>query len=321
MNKALQQISKPPFVRRINKAKLPQQFSQLTFTVYNRRTDPVEHVSHFTQKMAVHSSNKALMCKVFPSSLWPIAMRWFDALEEESIMSFEELTRAFGTKFITCSRVSKLVDSLLSMTMREGETLKTYSDKYWETWPNKKGGDPSRRNQSLYCNYHQDKGYTTKDCSTLRDHLNQLVKAGKLGQFLYQPTSQYGHSRVRFQKDGAPRPTLGTINVIFARPRGDVGACSGVMSVVKGSNLEDRNRAPKKAKMMTTPTLGFLEEDKMGTLQLHDDALVVTIRINGYDVKRVSVDQGSKTEIMYLDLYKGLNLKPEHLESYDSLRF
>ena len=30
------------------------------------------------------------------------------------------------------------------------------------------------------------------------------------------------------------------------------------------------------------------------------------------------MDQGSKVEIMYLDLYKGLNLKPEDLEKYDS---
>ena len=34
-------------------------------------------------------------------------------------------------------------------------------------WPNKMGGDSSRRNQSLYCHYHQDKGHTIEDCRTL----------------------------------------------------------------------------------------------------------------------------------------------------------
>ena len=48
--------------------------------------------------------------------------------------SFEELTRAFGARFITCSKVPKPVDSSLSMAMREGETLKTYSNRYWETY-------------------------------------------------------------------------------------------------------------------------------------------------------------------------------------------
>ena len=61
-----------------------------------------------------------------------------------------------------------------------------------------------------------------------------------------------------------------------------------------------------------------MEEDKTGTIQPHDDALVVTLKIGGYDVRQVLVDQGSAVEIMYLDLYKGLNLKPEDLTAYES---
>ena len=45
------------------------------FIMYNNRMDPVEHVSHFNQRIAVHSKNEALMCKVFPSSLGPVATR------------------------------------------------------------------------------------------------------------------------------------------------------------------------------------------------------------------------------------------------------
>ena len=50
----------------------------------------------------------------------------------------------------------------------------------------------------------------------------------------------------------------------------------------------------------------------------HDDILVVTLKIGGYDVKRVLVDQDSSVKIMYPDLYKGLKLKPEDLAYYDS---
>ena len=35
-------------------------------------------------------------------------------------------------------------------------------------------------------------------------------------------------------------------------------------------------------------------------------------------MKRVMVDQGSGAEIIYPDLYKGLNLRPEHLTAYNS---
>ncbi|XP_030924760.1 uncharacterized protein LOC115951749 [Quercus lobata] len=100
--------------------------------MYNGRTDSVEHVSHFNQRMVVHSKNEALMCKMFPSSLGPMAMRWFNGLGAGSVDSFKELTRAFGSHFITCSRVSWALDSLLSMSMQEGEILKTYSNRYRE---------------------------------------------------------------------------------------------------------------------------------------------------------------------------------------------
>ena len=56
----------------------------------------------------------------------------------------------------------------------------------------------------------------------------------------------------------------------------------------------------------------------MRTIQSHDDALVVPLVIGGYDVKRVMVNQGSGVEIMYPDLYRGLNLKPKNLTAYDS---
>ena len=105
MSKAFGQISKSTFTWRIDRVKLPHRFTQLTFTIYNGRTDPVEHVSHFNQRMAIHSRNEAFMCKVFPSSLRFIAMRWFNGLEEGLIRYFEELTKAFGVRFVMCSRV------------------------------------------------------------------------------------------------------------------------------------------------------------------------------------------------------------------------
>ena len=47
ISKALNQISRSPFTRRIERAILPQQSHQPMFTIYNGRIDPVEHVSHF----------------------------------------------------------------------------------------------------------------------------------------------------------------------------------------------------------------------------------------------------------------------------------
>ncbi|XP_030936859.1 uncharacterized protein LOC115962113 [Quercus lobata] len=83
---------------------------------------------------------------------------------------------------------------------------------------------------------------------------------------------------------------------------------------------DDSGPELKRPKVYPHLVLGFSEEDKIGTIQPHDDALVITSRIGGYDVKRVMVDGDgdSGAEIMYLDLYKGLKLRPEDLTPYSS---
>ena len=48
MNEALNKVARSPFTRNIEGASLPRQFHQPTFSLYNRRTDPVEHVGHFS---------------------------------------------------------------------------------------------------------------------------------------------------------------------------------------------------------------------------------------------------------------------------------
>ena len=75
---------------------------------------------------------------------------------------------------------------------------------------------------------------------------------------------------------------------------------------------------PKRIKMSVPLMLSFTDADKLGTIQPHDDALVITLRIGGYDVKRVMIDQDNAAEIMYPDLYKGLGLKLENLKTYSS---
>ncbi|XP_065629201.1 uncharacterized protein LOC136067374 [Quercus suber] len=171
------------------------------------------------------------------------------------------------------------------------QVLEKIKDEPFFRWLNKMAGDPAKRNRNLYCQYHQDHGHITVDCNNLWDHLEQLVQEGKLTQFLHHSGGRGGHIGSAFQGDASRGPPLGTINVIFAAP-GRTGSCpSKVMSVSQCSE-EGSSSRPKKAKPGTS--------------------------IGGYDVRRVMVDDGSATEVMYPDLFRGLNLKPEDLTTYSS---
>ena len=80
------------------------------------------------------------------------------------------------------------------------------------------------------------------------------------------------------RRDVSSRSPLGTINVIFTTPGRTNSHPSRVMSVAQ-SPAEDSSHEPKKARMEIRPMLSFLDEDKVRTMQPHDDALVVTFRI------------------------------------------
>ena len=137
-------------------------------------------------------------------------------------------------------------------------------------------GNPKKRNRNLYCQYHQDHGYTTEDCRSLWDHLDQLVRERKLKQLLHHSSGLGSQANFGSQRDIPSRPLFGNINVIFTAP-GRIGSCpSRIMSVTRLSS-GDTNQDPKRARVELPLVMGFLDEDKIGTIQPHDDALVITL--------------------------------------------
>ena len=148
--------------------------------------------------------------------------------------------------------------------------------------------------------------------------MEQLVKEGRLQHLLCRPNGQGDQSRSRTQGNASSRPSISIINVIFVAPGRTGSQPFRVMSVAR-LPAEDINSGPKRAKIEIRLALSFSNEDKVETIQAHDDALVIILKIEGYDVKIVLLDQGNSAEIMYLDLYRGLNLTTEDLTAYNSL--
>ena len=143
-------------------------------------------------------------------------------------------------------------------------------------WPNKMMGNPEKRNRNLYCQYHRDHGHITEDCRSLWDHLDQLVREGKLKQLLHHSSSLGGQTDTRPERENPSRPSLRTINVIFAAP-GRMGSCpSRVMSVAR-LFPKDGSHELKRAKLDRSLVMGFSDEEKIGTIQTHDDALVIIL--------------------------------------------
>lgn len=63
--------------------------------------------------------------------------------------------------------------------------------------------------------------------------------------------------------------------------------------------------------------LKFTEHDMQGVDTPHNDALLLTIDINTYDIKRILIDPRSSSEIMYHSLYKKLDLPASQVWATD----
>ena len=128
------------------------------------------------------------------------------------------------------------------------QVLEKIKNESFFKWPNKMAGNPTRRNQNLYYQYHQDQGHTTEDCRNLWDHLNQLVREGKLKQLLHHSSGQRGQTGSALRGDASSRPPLGIINIIFAA-LGRTGSCPSRVISVAQLSTEDTNSKPKRARV------------------------------------------------------------------------
>ena len=86
------------------------------------------------------------------------------------------------------------------------------------------------------------------------------------------------------QRDASSRAPLGKINVILAVRGRTSSRPSWVLSIAR-PHLEDSTPQLKKAKIEVRPALSFSDEDKVDTIQPHNDALGHP-QDRGYDVKR-----------------------------------
>nr|XP_023898725.1 uncharacterized protein LOC112010608 [Quercus suber] len=84
--------------------------------------------------------------------------------------------------------------------------------------------------------------------------------------------------------------------------------------------MEDRpdKRLVEKKVKFVREALAFDDNNLEGTIQPHDDALVVTARVSSFKVKRVMIDQGSRVDVMYSDIFKRLGLKKQDLSKYNT---
>jgi ribonuclease HI len=130
----LEKARRSPFVQEITDTLPPPGYRIPKFTKYEPTTDAITHMQQYRLIADLYGYNDAIMCKTFSMSLGSVALMWYTSLAPNSISEFDELERAFTSRFVTSNTQPKTIDALINMKRAADEPLKDYITRYWEMY-------------------------------------------------------------------------------------------------------------------------------------------------------------------------------------------
>ncbi|XP_070008215.1 uncharacterized protein [Nicotiana sylvestris] len=151
--------------------------------------------------------------------------------------------------------------------------------------------DPYQRDPNLWCGYHGTNGHRTGGYQYLWKEMETLLKNGHLREFLSDRAKKnYSHNRGNVEPSKArDKHPHQIINMIFGG-----NEINGVTFLA----LKKMKVSLTHSKRLREDDITFMEEDADGLLLPHNDALVISLNVLDFKIKRVLVDPESLANII-----------------------
>lgn len=104
--------------------KLPQ------FVLYNGRIKPQAHICRYKSAISSVSTDEAILCKAFPSTLTKKALTWFTCLKADISDSWYTLEKKCFDKFSTVGELPKTRGDLTNVKQKDDEPLMDYVKRF-----------------------------------------------------------------------------------------------------------------------------------------------------------------------------------------------
>ncbi|GKE78992.1 hypothetical protein Tco_1545112, partial [Tanacetum coccineum] len=140
-------------------------------------------------------------------------------------------------------------------------------------------GTPEKQNLNKFCDYHRDRDHNTNDCYQLKKQIEEAVASGKLAH-LVKDIRQNNQRNMNQGRDG-----MKVINMI--REEGN------------------RKRCFEEGRFGLMSELTFLAIPRS---QLMNKPIILEGIIEGNQVRRIVVDSGSSSKIMYEHCFRNLDI-------------
>ncbi|XP_072090659.1 uncharacterized protein [Arachis hypogaea] len=182
--------------------------------------------------------------------------------------------------------------------------------------------DRTGGNKNLYCDYHKGYGHQTQDCFDLKDALEQAIREGKLAAFSHlirEPRRRYRdqdeegkiRSAKRRQEPEDRDHGLTVINVVTAK-----NTAPKSRSAHKKDTKVLAISSPPVQSTKKPPSISFGPEDQWFSDVPENPPMVITARVGTGLVKRILVDTGADSNIMFRNVFDALGLKDADLMTH-----
>ncbi|XP_077242619.1 uncharacterized protein LOC143883152 [Tasmannia lanceolata] len=190
----------------------------------------------------------------------------------------------------------------------------------------------SKRDKSKYCQFHKDHGHDTSECRHLKEEIELLIKREYLQKYVQGDERKRKEARAR---DAPNRSSLRRASALMNQERSPTPESfpreephqplAGIIATIAGAaasgGTSSSTRKPYARQKSTVHAsskrpkvdhvISFSDKDLHQVILPHDNALVITMLVANWEVKKILVDNGSSGNILYYHAFKGMLLGEE----------
>ncbi|XP_070007710.1 uncharacterized protein [Nicotiana sylvestris] len=170
--------------------------------------------------------------------------------------------------------------------------LRSMGDKV--RWTKEMRSNPNRRNPDHWCEFHNDHGHKSADCSFIQSEVDHLLNQGYLIE-LFSEKGKQAYIKNRQEPPKPPSPKS-TVNIISGGE--DInGVTYTAANKISKITITQGKRVRH---VLEEDNITFDDTDADGVLSPYNDALVISLIVHDTNVKQVLIDPGSFVNIVLL---------------------
>ncbi|XP_016195871.1 uncharacterized protein LOC107636915 [Arachis ipaensis] len=178
-------------------------------------------------------------------------------------------------------------------------------------------------NKILYCDYHRGYGHKTQDCFDLKDALEQAIRDGKLPEF-----ARFIREPRRAKKERSPEREGRNPRTQKQGPRESPEADPTIIvNIITGKDVPGKSKSALKKDLKilavkqqdsnaTNRAITFSPKDFQHGTSAEDAPFVISARIGTGLVRRILVDTGADSNILFKGAFDKLGLHDDNLQTY-----